>query len=239
MPDITQGEIDEARERLANPFGEWERKAWPHQFRCGLHLFSIAGGTPSDPDTAEAWIRSKVEDKEQRVRQLIAETMVEKQMTLEQATDSVNKLRHLNGFRRDENGLFIKGYHVKAAIKEAASVAAGSGKVDLRGWGVTKKFLNSFVAEHIMVPDEKIYLGREEPDDVSQSFPENKRIGQRGIQMTEFCNDVDISFRVISDWDFTDENWAMIWLTGQEQGLGACRSQGFGRYKVTSWERQK
>ena len=29
----------------------------------------------------------------------------------------------------------------------------------------------------------------------------------------------------------------MIWLTGEQQGIGASRSQGFGRYEVTGWER--
>jgi len=235
---LVQADLDEARERLENPFGEFEREAWPHRFRCTLHLTSLAGGIPSDKDTAEAWIRSKVDtDKEGRIRQLIAETMVERGITLEEATDVVNKLRHLNGFKRDDfNGLYIEGRQVKAAIKEAASVAAASGALPLRNWGVTNKYLHSFVAEHIMVPDEIIYLGKSEPDGVAQSFPENKRIGQRGIQMTEYVRDVTISFRVISDWDFTKRDWAMIWLKGGEEGIGACRSQGFGRYQPVGWE---
>jgi CRISPR/Cas system CSM-associated protein Csm4 (group 5 of RAMP superfamily) len=29
----------------------------------------------------------------------------------------------------------------------------------------------------------------------------------------------------------------MIWLTAEQQGIGASRSQGFGRFEVTSWER--
>ena len=40
-----------------------------------------------------------------------------------------------------------------------------------------------------------------------------------------------------TDWKFTDEQWAMIWLTGEEQGVGGSRSQGFGRYQVTRWDR--
>jgi len=33
-----------------------------------------------------------------------------------------------------------------------------------------------------------------------------------------------------------DEEWAMIWLTGQQQGIGTSRSQGAGRYTITEWE---
>jgi hypothetical protein len=28
----------------------------------------------------------------------------------------------------------------------------------------------------------------------------------------------------------------MLWLTGEQQGVGASRSQGFGRYEVIKWE---
>lgn len=44
-------------------------------------------------------------------------------------------------------------------------------------------------------------------------------------------------FTVASAWDFTEEQWAMFWLIGQEQGIGASRSQGFGRYVVTEWKK--
>ena len=46
-----------------------------------------------------------------------------------------------------------------------------------------------------------------------------------------------IDFTVISDHDFSDKEWAHIWLCGQMQGIGASRSQSFGRYEVTKWER--
>lgn len=29
----------------------------------------------------------------------------------------------------------------------------------------------------------------------------------------------------------------MLWLTGQQQGIGASRSQGFGRYEVVAWSK--
>ena len=225
---------------IVSAFGEWERDAWPYAYRATVFLKSIAGGTPSDPNTAEGWIRSKIVGKEERIQQMVAEAMLERGISAEEAAAEVNRLKHLHGFKRDENGLYVEGRIIKAAIKEAASVAAGSGKLRLNKWGKTQKYIHGFVAEHIMVPDERIYLGKMEPDDIHQSFPENKRIGQRGVQMTEFCRDVTITFRVITDWHFTEKEWAMLWLTGGQEGLGACRGQGFGVYTVTEWitERQ-
>lgn len=29
-----------------------------------------------------------------------------------------------------------------------------------------------------------------------------------------------------------------IWTSGEQQGIGASRSQGYGRYEVTRWEKQ-
>ena len=52
----------------------------------------------------------------------------------------------------------------------------------------------------------------------------------------EYVTDCDINFTVITDYKFEPEHWAQIWLTGQEQGIGASRSAGFGRYTVTRWE---
>ena len=46
-----------------------------------------------------------------------------------------------------------------------------------------------------------------------------------------------IPFTVVTDHDFTDKDWAMIWTTGELQGLGASRSQGYGTYTVTKWEK--
>lgn len=225
---------------MESPFGQYESEAWPYKFRVTLRLYNIAGGVPSNQDTAEAWLRSKVQGTDERIRQMALETMAERGISLDQALEEINRNKHLNGFKRDENGLYIEGRQVKAAIKEAASVAAASGKLALTKWGKTNKYIQSFTAEHIMVVEDKIYLGRQEADGVAQSFPENKRVGQRGIQMTEFCEDVEITFTVMADWDFSEKEWAMIWLTGAEQGLGASRSQGWGRYSHDiGWEQIK
>jgi hypothetical protein len=226
-------------------FAKYKDLAWPYKFTCTLHLYSIAGGVPSDPTVAEAWIRSKVQGPDDMLKRMAEEAIAARfpegfppgpagdagrKEAEEQAIRDLNRLKHLNGFKRDANGLYIEGRQVKAALKEGASIAAAAGKLALQKWGYTNKYIQGFVAEHIVVPDEIIYLGRDEPDVIVQSFPENKRIGQRGIQLTEVCRDVDITFTVKSDWGFTQKEWAMIWLTGAEEGLGACRSQGYGRY---------
>ena len=223
-------------------FAKFIPSVWPFKFDGTLFVGSIAGGTPSDPNVAEGWIKSKTAAKHDLIREMAMQIVVERGVELDDAIKELDRLKHLNGFKRDPQlGLYIEGRQLKAAIKEAASVARAAGKVSER-WGKTNKGIQGFVAEHIQVVEERLYLHTEagevigEAHEVIQSFPKNARTGQTGIQYTEVCHNVAINFTVISDWEFSDKEWAMLWGTGEMQGVGATRSQGMGRYVVTAWD---
>ena len=221
---------------MTSAFATYTDRAWPHRFHGTITVRNMAGGIPSDPNTAKGWLSTKLTDnRDDLIRDLVAQTMVERGVTAEEARDEVNTLKHLNGFKRNEHGLYFEGRQLKAAIKEAASVARATDKLKSR-WGSTSKGVLGFVAEHIMVVEDTLQLGVTEPSRVLQSFPKNPRTGQTGIQYTEVIDEATFNFTVISDHKFTDEEWAMLWLTGEQQGIGASRSQGYGRYEVTSWE---
>lgn len=217
------------------PFNAFESEAWPHQFRATMTIGVICGGVPSDANKADGWIRSKVAASDDVLRDLVAQTMVERGITVEEATEEVAKNRHLNGFKRGPDGvLYIEGRQVKAAIKEAANSAVAAGLLTSRGWGTTNKGLTGFIAEHVMVVEDRIPLGVTEPTNVIQKFVHTFR--GSGIQYEEVVEGATIEFTVRANWKFSERDWAMIWLTGQEQGLGASRSQGYGRYQITGWE---
>lgn len=221
---------------MTSVFASYEKKAWPHRFAGTMHVGTIAGGTPTDEKVAEAWLRTKLADSDDLIREAVATTMVERGITAEEAVKQVDSLKHLNGFKRDERGLYIEGRQLKAAIKEAANVAGSAGKLPTgKVWGATKKGLLGFIAEHIFVVEDRLHLGVNEPSGIMQRFVHTFR--GTGIQYEEYVEDAKVSFTVVSDHDFTDEQWAMLWLTGERQGIGASRSQGFGRYEITSWER--
>lgn len=229
-------------------FANLRQKAWPYRYAVQITIRTIAGGVPSDPNVAEGWLRSKLGDPDEQIRDLVAQTMAERGLTADEAAAEVSKRKHLNGFKRDENGLYIEGRQAKAMLKEAANVAVASGKLKNRGWGTTNKGLLSFLAEHVFVPEERIYIQLrgdgddengplvhvKEPTGVNQKFVHTYR--GAGIQYEEFVERAILEFVVMTDWDFSNEEWAMIWLTGEQQGLGASRSQGFGRFEITNWE---
>lgn len=227
-------------------FEKFVPQIWPYQYEATLRFQDIAGGVPSDPKVAEGWIKSKVKDptKEDRIRQAVQELMAEKGLSEDEAIAELNSKRNCNGFRRDlvTGQLFVEGRQVKAALKEAVSVCVAAGNLEKRQWGKTNKGAISFAAEHIQVMSTQVLLYDanwapiKEATKVVQTFPVNPITKQTGIQYTEVCEDVQLKVIVTTDWDFTLEQWAAIWVTGGLQGLGASRSQDHGRYMVTAWD---
>lgn len=221
---------------MTSVFAKFQPEMFPHRFAGSLLVGTIAGGTPTDPKVAEGWLKTKLGlDKDDQIRAMVAETMVERGVTADEATKIVDTQKHLNGFKRDQLGLYIEGRQLKAALKEAASVAVAAGKLNGRGWGKTNKGLLSYVAEHIFVVEERLHLGVTEATGINQRFVHTFR--GSGIQYEEFVQDAKLDFTVMSDHDFSEKEWAAIWTTGEQQGIGASRSQGYGRYEVTRWDR--
>lgn len=233
-------------------FDKFRTDAYPHRFHGQIRVKCIAGGTPSDPNVAEAWLRTKLADNDDLIRQQVAEVMVERGIDADEAARYVNNLRHLNGFRRDDKGLYIEGRQLKACLKEAANIAANAGKLPAKGWGRPtdpsyKKGIKGWFPEHVFVPEDRLHLGitsAEFAAELDKNGTARAGIAQRfvrtrhgsGIQYEEYVEDVVIDFTVATDHPFKEKEWAMLWLTAEQQGIGASRSQEYGRFEVTRWE---
>lgn len=232
--------------------------AYKYRFNGSLLIGTLVGGTPTDPNVAEGWLRSKLTDTDSLIQEAVAEVMLERTtagtpVTKEEAARIVDIRKHLNGFKRQRcdncgpdglcdgaHQLFMEGRHLKAAIKEAASIAMATERLKAKGWGATRKSLLGFVAEHLFVQENRLPLWTEagtpvtEPTGVNQQFVSTFR--GSGIKYEEFVEDAVVHFTVVSDYDFTPEDLAQIWVTGEQNGFGASRSQGYGRYEVIRWE---
>lgn len=222
-------------------FDQFRLDAWNFEFAGQLQVVTIVGGVPSNDRVAEGWIRSKLGLTNDRIiQEAVAQTMAERGVTAEEATRIVNEMKNLNGFKRDDKGLYIEGRQLKAAIKEAANVALAAGKLEKRGWGETNKGLLGFIAEHVFVVEDRLHLldangnNVKAPTNINQRFVSTFR--GTGIQYEEYVDEAIIDFTVRADYEFTDREWAMIWLTGEQEGLGASRSQGYGRYTIRKWD---
>lgn len=215
----------------------------------------LVGGHPKDPKAMrEAIVRrmgiTSEESLRREFRRLLIETGVNPfemspDATLEQLEEYADKIaeRSANGFKFDENGLFIEAYQVKASFRESTNIAFAGEK-----WGRTKKGAKNYLAERVFIEPGRIYLGRTEPDGILTKYGVvNGPQGPRSIvTQAEYVERAELSFivRIAKERDGKglqpdseilsriDE----IWVRMQDNGLGAMRSSDFGRFDLIRWE---
>jgi hypothetical protein len=215
---------------MTSVFAKYQAQAYPYQFTGRIYASRIAGGTPTDPKVAEAWLKTKFAENDDLIREAVAQIMAERGVSAEEAVVIANELKHLNGFCRDDNGLYIKGMQLKACIKEAANIRWPKAK-----WGPSSKGTMGFFAEHVFVKEDRMHLGRGQADRIEQRFVHTWR--GNGIQYEEVIEDAEFDFHIETDYDFKASEWGMLWSTAENQGIGATRSQGFGKFEVVAWDK--
>lgn len=204
----------------------------------------VMGGVPQKPEAIEGWIRKRIQGGDQEVLQIMRETLEDLEVETD-GTESIEQLyaaakkyaaeQHGNTFRRDENGLFIAAYQLKAALKENTNILYAGDR-----WGKTKKGPKSFVSERVFVDEDRIYLNREEPDGMHLQV--GHVTGPRGPRSTltyyDYVQQPEVSFTVSSLRDeVTPQQWKEIFLAMQRNGIGALRSMGYGQFKVTGFDK--
>lgn len=223
-------------------FEKYRDQVWPLEFKGRIRVHRICGGTPNDPNIARSWLSKKlgVTDDEQ-LQRLVLETMMQREgMTRDEAVDEVINKTSVNGFKGDDSGLYVEGRQLKACLKEGISVAVAAGKIPATGWGSTRKWITNYFPEHVFVVQDTLYMYDEDGKQITERPKPTQRFVStfRGnaISYDEVIPVAEIEFNVITDHPFTDKDWAMLWVTAEQQGLGANRSQGYGRFEVIQWE---
>lgn len=270
---------------VSSVFDHLRGKVYGHSYAVTLHVGRLVGGTPSDPNVAAGWIRTKMGLTSDELVQAEVEKVMKDRpgITADDAAAEIARNRNLSGFKRnfttpiarmtqerastppgvrvlDTDGktfvqrvftreqaavtfgeLYIEGRQAKAMLKEAAMIAVGAGKenagIEPKGWGTTRKGMLNFLVEHMFVKEEQILLGVTDPDEVAQSFVHTWR--GSGIKLEEIVHGAVVDFTLQCDYDFEGKEpdfWAKVFLRGEQNGLGASRSQGFGTFRVTRFE---
>lgn len=215
----------------------------------------IMGGVPKDPKVIQGWLRAKVgieEDRELAV--MAARTLTENGADLAvtatqiaemdaseiyELMDSVSEeyaaSKNTNGFKQDADGLFVEDRQLKAMLKESTNILFAGER-----WGKTKKGPRSFVAERVFVKPQRLHLDREEPDGIELVVGHVSDASGRRSTLTyhEYVEKPALEFEVevVRD-ELSAEQWMDLWVHAQENGLGALRSQSYGRFDIARWDK--
>lgn len=223
----------------------WARYRVSIQFRD-----KVMGGVPHDPKLIEGWLRSKAGVNDDELRAFMLRTLTEmgvevtESMTLEdmeKASSKIAGLKETTGFKRDDkHGLYIESRQVKAGLKESVNILYAGDKEWLKHQNnPTRKGARSFLAERVFVSPDEIYLGVDEPSGVEMVI--GHVTGPQGPRSTlgyhEYVSQAEITFDVLVARDLIpNEWWPDLWEHFQENGLGALRSQGHGRFDIWKFD---
>lgn len=215
---------------------------------------AICGGIPKDSKAIEGWLTGKAldnSDKQRLLREnlvtfLVANGMtVEDDISLEDLAEAAKKFageKHTTGFRRLTDGSpYIEGRTIKAMLKEVINILYAGQRGAFGSNNPTKKGAKSFVAERIFVQEDVVPLNVTKDDVDIEMFitHTNGPAGPiSGLNYVEMVYEPTVTFTVKALKDcIPGDDWASFWELAQENGLGAKRSQQFGRFDIVGWKR--
>ena len=199
----------------------------------------ICGGMPKNKDLIEAWVKSTTKYNDE---QTIAQTDEARAVLLEEVTE-----RSWNGFPGDEIGIFLWARQIKALFKECATMlrltVAKSGSKQILQHGFEVK--SYFSGVNAPKDADRIYLGRPKADGFYEG-PIHVQTAQgprSAIKRVDYVEKALVKFEV---WVLATaagesrhvgrKELEKMLTFGQENGLGADRSQGMGKFDVVTFE---
>lgn len=234
-------------------FDKYLKDVYSHRLVTLQLTNRIYGGTPQRPDVIEAWLRTKTGVTQQaELAAMTKRTIMEMDPELAETAKNLSPYEVMKlaseklatsqtavGFKRDnQGGLFIESRQIKAGLKEATNIQLAGVMLGKNG-RYQGKGAKNWLAERVFVGPERIYLGKQEIDGLELfvghvSGPQGPR---STLTYYQYATRPQIRFRVaILQSGVIAEHWPQIWITFQDGGVGALRSQDAGRFEVMQWE---
>ena len=205
----------------------------------------LCGGVPKSEKAIEGWIRTNVEDKS-KLDQMISDTKDAMKVD-ELSKDDVDDLAKSawNGFKEDERGIYIEGRQIKSMFKESANVIKNV---------LNMSAFKARVAERVFVNEDRVHLMN-----TKTLLPYKQPVGHyegmvhamtamgkiSALKRVDYVDNVFIQFtlKVLDEKLVTKDNKRLDIPTyimhlikhSQENGIGAERSQGNGKFKCTNF----
>lgn len=227
----------------------------------------IVAGIPSDKRVIEQWImRGMGVTRQDEVQVLTTQTLREigvnvddiwpgeekSFQNLRTAAEAIASKSQTTVFKRNPAlGLYIESRQVKAMLRESCNILWPWDNI---GWGgkttVDKKSgeekqtrgksPRSYLIETISIEPLNISLGVHEPTGIDLALqhvtgPQGPR---SALGYYEYVERPIVSFLVMTLRDrLGEDRWRDLWRYAQQHGVGAKRSQDFGRFKVVRWDK--
>jgi hypothetical protein len=192
----------------------------------------LCGGMPKNPDMIHAWVKSRTGHDDEQTEQQTKEAI---EALIEAETEAC-----WTGFPADERGLFIWCRQLKAMFKESASML----RVTVTKKGSKQILQHGFEIKGADGDDQRIRLGVSQPSG-SEEGPIHVMTAQgprTALKRFDYVQGVQIKFQVWvlktapQEKRHVGEKELIQMLTfAQENGLGANRSQGYGKFDVVEF----
>lgn len=195
----------------------------------------LSGGVPKSPDLIDAWVRARTGYDDARAREVAAQTKkdmgIDEERVQTEAEAAAEK--SWSGFKSDAEGLYIEARQVEAMLKETASVMRLT---------VNKRGSKQVLQHACHVKPYRIHLGKTEPDGYEESVvhattPQGPIHAIKRNDYVSEGTEIAFTLHVLrGNAQGVDEDYLRRCVTlGQDDGLGANRSQGFGRFEVVTF----
>jgi hypothetical protein len=203
-------------------------------YRVSLRMRDrICGGMPKNPDLLKGWIAATTEHDDAKTTELEKEA---REALLEPTVE-----KSWNTFPADKKGLFVWSRQIKALFKESATML----RITTQKIGSKQIFQHGFEIKGPDV-DDRVYLGADKPDgfDEGPIHVQTAQGPRTAIKRVDYVSRPLLHFEV---WVLTtataekrhvgEEDLVKMLVFGQENGLGADRSQGRGKFDLLEFQR--
>jgi len=202
----------------------------------------ICGGIPKSKDVIAKWVETKIKGAEAQ-KEVVKETVAA--MGDQLTEEKIAKM--WTGFKKDGDGPYIEARQAMALLKESANILKGLKPKTGKGSKPIIDIANfrARLAERVFVEPNRLHLGvgPEEPVEfmertIDVMTPQGPRSAFKRVDYVEQPT-ITFTLRVLNDELIDREDLEKVLIHGQNLGIGADRSQGYGKFDLVSIEETK
>jgi hypothetical protein len=216
------------------PKPEFNARAYYDIYQVTLAIRDkICGGTPKNPELLAGWIAATTEHNDS--------TTTSQEKEAREALLEPTEEKSWNGFPGDAGGIFVWARQVKALFKECASML----RITTTKIGSKQILQHGFEVKGLGGKADRVHLGGKRTADGYLEGPIHVQTAQgprTAIKRVDYVEGVTLEFEV---WILSthaaekrhvgEEELRRMLTFGQENGLGADRSQGHGKFDVVGF----